>query len=176
MGFIRPQSKAQIWRWREVLLGFGILIWGVWLSIMAVGLFMWTGWALLAIGVVWIFAGVQRARFRVGAGGAGVVQVDEREVIYFGPFEGGSISIEALAKVELIPAKTGAHRWLLSAPGHPPLSIPVNADHADALFDAFGVLNGFEMQNMLAVLNAPLSAPVLIWQKHTGVLLTTKQH
>jgi hypothetical protein len=178
MGFIRPQSKAQIRRWREVLLGLGIFIWGIWLSVMAVGLFMWAGWALLVIGVVWIVAGVQRARFRVGAGGAGVVQVDEREVIYFGPIEGGSISIEALAKVELIPGKTGAHRWFLTeaGTGRAPLSIPVNADHADALFDAFGVLEGFEMQNMLAVLNAPLSGPVLIWQKRTGVLLTTERH
>lgn len=170
MDFLRPESKTQIWRWREVLLGLLIILWGLWLVIVSIGLIAWLGWLLLAVGTVWLFAGVQRARFRVGHGGAGVVQVDEREVIYFGPLEGGSVSIEALTSVELIPAKSGAHRWLLTEPGRNPLSIPIDADQVDDLFDAFAVLEGFEMQHMLAMLNAPPAHGVVIWQKRTIAL------
>ncbi|HBQ35231.1 MAG TPA: hypothetical protein DD729_00070 [Rhodobacteraceae bacterium] len=170
MGFVRPQSKAQIWRWREVFLGLAVVLWGGWLALTGTGFIAWIGWALLVAGGLWMFAGVQRARFRVGTGGAGTVQVDEREVIYFGPLEGGSVSIEAMIRVELVPAKSGVHRWVLLEPGRNPLSIPIDADHVDDLFDAFEALHGFEMQAALAALNRLSSDPVVIWQKRTVAL------
>jgi len=172
--FFREESKAQLWRWREVLLGMGILLLGGWLALTSIGLIAWIGWVLLAIGAVWLFAGVQRARFRVGIGGAGMVQVDEREVIYFGPLQGGSVSIEAISKIELIPAEGATQRWVLFEPGRNPLSIPTNADNAENLFDAFAALDGFEMQATLSALNAPPDHPVVIWQKmHSGPALTS---
>ena len=174
--FFREESKAQLWRWREVLLGMAILLLGGWLVLTSIGLIAWIGWVLLAIGAVWLFAGVQRARFRVGTGGAGMVQVDEREVIYFGPLQGGSVSIEAISKIELTPAEGATHRWVLFEPGRNPLTIPTNADNADNLFDAFAALDGFEMQATLSVLNAPPDHPVVIWQKRTVTLHTLPLH
>lgn len=166
--FIRPETRALFWRWREVLVGLAILAWGGWLAATSLGMIAIFGWIITAIGAVTIFTGIQRARFRTGDGGAGVVQVDEREVIYFGPLEGGTVSIEALTQVELHPFEGGVHRWMLFEPGRNPLFIPTDAEHAEDLFDAFGVLNGFETQRMLQALNALSSHPIVIWQKDTN--------
>lgn len=163
--FVRPETRALFWRWREVLLGLMILMWGGWLAATSLGLIAIFGWIITALGTVTIFTGVQRARFRIGDGGAGVVQVDEREVIYFGPLEGGSVSIEALTQVELHPHEDGTHRWVLTEPGRRQLSIPTDAEHAEILFDVFGVLSGFETQRMLHALNTLSAHPVVIWQK-----------
>ena len=165
MGFIRPESRATIWRWREVLFGALLLLWGGWLTLTSIGMIKVFGWILLGLGAVTVYTGIQRARFRTGDGGAGVVQVDEREVIYFGPLEGGTVSIEALTRVELHPTGAGIHRWMLFEPGRNPLFIPTDAEHAEDLFDAFGVLNGFETGRMLQALNALSSEPTVIWQK-----------
>lgn len=164
-GFIRPETRALFWRWREVVIGAAILLWGVWLGLTSLGLIAVFGWIIAAAGAVWIFTGIQRARFRVGDGGAGVVQVDEREVIYFGPIEGGTVSIEALTQVELLPFEGQAHRWLLVEPNRRPLLIPTNAEHAEKLFDAFSVLKDFETQHMLQALNALSPHPIVIWSK-----------
>ncbi|PIE16888.1 MAG: hypothetical protein CSA68_00070 [Rhodobacterales bacterium] len=165
MPFMRPESRALLWRWREVLLALALALWGLWLGLTALGLVAWFGWGMLVIGAALLWAGVQRARFRIGAGGVGMVQVDEREVIYFGPLEGGSVSIEAITSVHLSPAQTGAHRWLLAQPGRAALAIPINADQNEQLFDAFEALPGFEMQNALAQLHILPDHPVLIWQR-----------
>lgn len=164
-GFIRPETRALFWRWREVLFGVILGTWGGWLAVTTLGLIAVFGWIVIAFGAVTIFTGTQRARFRIGDGGTGVVQVDEREVIYFGPLEGGTVSIEALTQVELHPNDDGAHRWVLTEPGRRPLSIPTDAEHSEALFDAFGVLRGFETQRMLHALHTLSDHPVVIWQK-----------
>lgn len=168
--FIRPETRALFWRWREVLIGALILLWGGWLAATSLGLIAIFGWLLTALGAVWVFSGIQRTRFRVGDGGAGVVQVDEREVIYFGPIEGGTVSIEALTQVELLPFEGQAHRWLLTEPNRRPLLIPTDAEHSEDLFDAFGVLKGFETQRMLQALNALSPHPIVIWQKEPNRL------
>jgi len=169
-GFVRPETKALFWRWREVLIGLPIMLWGGWLAVTSLGMIAIFGWLITVLAAVWVYTGAQRARFRTGDGGAGVVQVDEREVIYFGPLAGGTVSIEALTRVELHPHQGGAHRWLLVEPNRNPLTIPTDAEHAETLFDAFGVLQGFETQKMLQALNAPSSHPIVIWQKDTNRL------
>jgi len=170
MSFVRPESRAFFWRWREVLVALVVFLWGQWLGLTSFGLIAGFGWFVAAFGVVGLFAGWQRARFRIGDGGAGVVQVDERQIIYYGPHDGGAVSIEGLTRVELIPSDTGVHDWLLVEPGQTPLSIPINAEHSEDLFDAFSVLDGFAMQKMLNALNARPVQPVVIWQKHTTYL------
>jgi len=165
MAFVRPETQAFFWRWREALVGLAILIWGIWLAATSVGSISVFGMVLTVVGIVTIFAGSQRARFRIGNGGAGMVHVDEREVIYFGPLEGGTVSIDALVLVELIPVPEGGYCWVLYETGRKPLVIPTDAEHAENLFDAFEALRGFETQRMLNALNNNPTDPVVIWQK-----------
>ena len=163
MNFIRPEARATLWRWREVLLGLPILLLGLyWAS--GFGLLKWVGFAVVIGGVALMLAGFQRARFRSARGGPGVVQVDERQITYFGPLDGGAVAIDDLTGVSL-DARSEPPVWVLRQPGQNLLHIPVNAEGTDALFDAFAALPGIRTEHMLAQLARKPDHPVVIWSK-----------
>ncbi|SFL11950.1 hypothetical protein [Shimia haliotis] len=163
MSFIRPEARVALMKWREVLIGFGVLCVGFWWA-SGGGILRWIGYAVLIAGAVLIVSGIQRARFRRGAGGPGVVQVDEGEVAYFGPLNGGSVAVRALSRL-VLDGRSSPAVWALYQPGRQPLHIPVNAEGGETLFDAFASLPGLKTEQMLAKLNEQKPEPVLIWAK-----------
>jgi hypothetical protein len=165
MSFIRPEVKTGLWRWRESLAGFAVASIGLYLAIAGLGLTQMIGFSMVVAGAVLMFAGFQRARFRVGSGGPGVVQVDEGQVTYFGPFDGGSVAIRQLALVELDPTAKPASAWVLTEQGQPPLAIPTTAEGADLLFDVFAALDGIRTERMLSDLQSAPEKRVVIWQR-----------
>lgn len=166
MSFIRPEARAEIWRWREVLAGAAIGLLGLSWIMGPGGLLGWIGWVVLMAGVALTLIGVQRARFRTGSGGPGVVLVDEGQITYYGPLTGGVIAADDLERLTLDPTARPAH-WALEQPGQPPLHIPVNAEGADSLFDVFSTLPGLQTERMLAELNGRAVHPVVIWERHS---------
>ena len=175
MSFIRPQARAALWRWREVLTGVGVGILGISWVLGPGGLLGWLGWVLVVAGVALVVIGVQRARFRAGMGGVGVVQVDEGQVSYFGPLNGGSTAMSDLSKLSLDPRMKPKH-WVLEQPGQPPVFIPVNATGVDALFDVFAALPGLKTERMLSVLGDEGTRPIVIWQKPMTQNSVTRMH
>ncbi len=165
MGFLRPEARATLWQWRETLIGLSIVSLGLWISWRSFGFVLWFGLAVAFVGLALAWAGLQRARFRIGSGGEGVVQIDEREITYFGPYHGGAVSLDGLKRLELGLGVDKVIYWKLVADTGPPLRIPVTAEGADALFDAFAALPGLAVEPMLAALQSPLDHPVVIWQK-----------
>lgn len=163
MSFVRPELLNGLWRWREALAGFLVAASGLYAAVSQQGLMAAIGTVMAIAGALAIFAGIQRTRFRVGAGGPGVVQVHERLVTYYGPLDGGSVSIDALASVELEP-KSKPAEWVLTEVGGQPLHIPTNAENAEALFDVFAALDGIRTENMLSKLHASPQERVTIWQ------------
>ncbi|MEM1004924.1 MAG: hypothetical protein AAGK26_06060 [Pseudomonadota bacterium] len=164
MSFIRPEAKFALWRWREVLVALPVLFVGVgWIGGPG-GLLGWLGWILITIAVALAVIGLQRARFRTGAGGPGVVTVDEGQIAYFGPIEGGIVATREIERLGLDPSLTPA-QWMLDQPGQPTLHIPVNAEGAEALFDVFSALPGLKTEQMLAELNSKSAHPVVIWER-----------
>jgi hypothetical protein len=152
-----------LWRWREVLLGAGVALLGLWL-VLGPGLFLAIpGYALIVGGLGLVALGIQRGRFRGAGGGAGAVQVVEGQIAYFGPLTGGSVALAELQQLSLEGTMFPAH-WKLTQAGHPPLLIPVNAVGADALFDAFAALPGLKTEAMLKELSANRHQSVVIWQ------------
>lgn len=149
--------------------GLGLMVLGVWLGVTGIGFVRIIGAAVAIAGAVLIFAGVQRVRFRVGSGGPGVVQIDEAQVTYYGPLNGGVISLGALTLVELVGAGVAQH-WRLTEPGTAPLSIPTKAEGADLLFDAFATLQGLDVPRMLNALAHGAEHPVVIWRKEPARL------
>lgn len=162
--FLRPEAKAAIWRWREVMVALAILALGLWWGLTAFAVLQWLGWALTLIGVALAVAAVQRVRFRQGGGGIGVVQVDERRLAYFGPLTGGVIDLGDLVRVDLDPTANPAAHWILTARGET-LAIPVNAEGADQLFDIFASLPGIRTEQMLAAMQGAPDKPVNIWAR-----------
>ncbi|WP_299899291.1 hypothetical protein [uncultured Ruegeria sp.] len=164
MSFFRPEAKLALWRWREVLVSVFVLILGVsWVSGPG-GLLAWVGWFLIVVSAALAVIGIQRARFRTGAGGQGVVTVDEGQITYLGPLDGGIVATREIERLALDPTSSPAH-WVLDQPGQPTLHIPVNAEGAEALFDVFSSLPGLKTEQMLSELNGRSPHKVVIWER-----------
>lgn len=164
MSFFRPEARAALWRWREALTGIGLAALGLWWVLTAIGLLHGLGYLALALAAAFLIMGLQRARFRGTGGGPGIVSVDEGQVSYFGPLTGGIMAIRDLSALRLDPSGHPAH-WVLSAPDEPDLYIPVNAEGAEALFDAFATLPGLRTEHMLAQMRRLPDHPTVIWQR-----------
>ncbi|OBY28783.1 hypothetical protein [Leisingera sp. JC1] len=164
MSFIRPEARETLWQWREVLAAALMFLVGLKWAYSAAGFTAITGWALVATGLVAAVIGVQRMRFRRGSGGPGVVQVDEGQIAYFGPLNGGAVAASELERLALDHTSKPPH-WLLEQPGQPPLAIPVNAEGYEALFDVFAALPGLKTERMLAELRRRGPHQVVIWER-----------
>jgi hypothetical protein len=162
--FFRPEAKAVLWRWREVLVGVGLALFGLWWIIGPGLLLALPGWAFVLGGIALGLVGAQRGRFRGAGDGLGAVQVDEGQIAYFGPLTGGVVALAALERLSLDRTASPAH-WRLDAPEQAPVMIPVNAAGADALFDAFSKLPGLRTEWMLSELRAQRGHAVVIWER-----------
>ena len=167
--FLRPEARATLWRWREVLLGGLIGTLGLWWLLNSFGWVRWVAGLIIVGGVLMAVVAVQRLRFNMGTGGAGVVQVDERRLAYYGPLTGGVIDLGDLTRVDLDPTGKPAH-WVLRDQSGQMIYIPVNAAGAEALFDVFAALPGIRTERMLDLLTNNPKEQVLIWQRTQGRL------
>jgi len=164
MTFFRPEAKAALWQWREVLAAAGLVLLGLWWIIGPGRLLVFPGVALVLGGAALGFVGVQRARFRDAGDGPGAVQVDEGQIAYFGPLTGGVVALTALERLSLDATQEPA-QWLLEVPGQEALLIPVNAAGSEALFDAFATLPGLRTERMLSELRGTRRHAVVIWER-----------
>lgn len=166
MAFIRPELRARLWLWREVIFCAGLAAAGLWA--LASG-----GFLLRIIGglVVVLAAGLgvlahRRLRFGLGnADGPGIVQVDEWRIRYFGPFYGGAVSLPALSRIEMRRTADGKRLWHLHHDDGPALVIPAAARDADRLFDAFAVLPGLNSAKLVQAGGSLTGDSVTIWQR-----------
>ncbi len=163
MSFIRPEAAKALHQWREVLIGAACLLLAIWWIVGPGGILAWVGAVLGLGGAALAMIGVQRARFRSGAGGPGIVQVDEGRIAYFGPLTGGTIDLSEMTALHLDPSGQPAH-WTLHQPGRPALFIPLTAEGADQLFDVFATLPGLRTGQLLTAVQQHGGKPVTVWQ------------
>jgi hypothetical protein len=175
MSFIRPEARAAIRRWREVLSGIGVALLGASWVLGPGGMLGWIGWVLIIAGLALVVVGVQRARFRAVSGGLGVVQVDEGQIAYLGPLTGGIAAIPNLTRLTLDPTMKPAH-WVLEQSAQAPLFIPVDAEGVDALFDVFATLPGLKTQTILSALSSATDHPLVIWQRRATDIPVAQLH
>ncbi len=168
--FLRPEARAALWRWREVIIAATVIALGLWWAIGSFGIVRWIGIVIVIAGVILALAGIQQGRFRQTGDGPGVVQVTERRLAYFGPLSGGTMDIDNLFRLELDPQAIPSPNWVLTERGGHQLYIPVNAIGADGLFDLFGALPNLETEAMLAVLTRTPDARVTIWEQTPDLL------
>ncbi|MEJ6404173.1 hypothetical protein [Yoonia sp. 2307UL14-13] len=168
--FLRPEVRAFLEKWREVIAALAMLILGLWMVLTGVGITPWIGGAFMLVGIGWTYAGVQRVRFDQGHDGPGVVQIRERRLAYFGPLDGGVMDINDITRLTLDPTSHPAPSWILEGEGGQRLSIPVNAAEADDLFDVFAALPGIDTSELLNVLSRTPDARVVIWERTRPLL------
>lgn len=168
---IRPEVRALLFRWREVLAGLALAALGLWTALSPLPVITALGVALAASGAGVALVGLRRMRFATTGTAPGIVQLVEGQIGYFGPESGGFIALDDLAEIGLT---SGAEAWLLRDLAGQRLTIPRAAAGADALFDAFARLDGFEMAALLRQIAASPPAPTahIVWRRKARALLT----
>lgn len=151
MSFIRPELLAGAHRWREVIAGAVVAATGLWTATRGGYLLTALGLVLLALGAGWALTAFRRLRFQQEGEAPGIVRVTEAQIAYFGPRVGGFVGLPDLAEVRLLTLR-GRRIWKLKQGDGQLLHIPVEADGAEALFDAFAALPGIDMAALVAAL------------------------
>lgn len=161
--FLRPEARAALTRWREVLVGAAVLAFGLWLGLTRYGFVSWLGFGIVLVGAALVYTGLQHLRFRSAGDGPGYVEITERRITYFGPLSGGMADLDLLATLEFDPTGKPGH-WRLTAENGAALAIPVNAAGAETLYDLFAALPGIRTEAMLTALHDPPADPITLWQ------------
>ena len=169
MSFIRPEAATTLKRWREALIGAVVLMFNLQLAATTSGVLNAIAWVGVLIGAALFVEGVRRARLPDRSGGVGVVDVDERQITYFGPHGGGSISINELARIKVRTTDLGPAAsdffWEFTDREGQRLTIPGDAENASALFDALTVLPGADYEAVIKASGSTTVGEFLVWDR-----------
>ena len=165
--FLRPEARQALWRGREVIAAAAGLALGLWWGLTGGGIMTGVGWALVLISAAFGYAALQRLRFHPGSGGPGVVRVAERQIAYFGPLTGGVVALDDLSGIDIEGAAIPPH-WRLWSAGGEAIDIPLTAEGAEALFDAFSSLPGLRTERLIAASRNAAPVTKVVWRRRAG--------
>lgn len=156
MSLIRPELLERLRPFREAMAAGLLALLGVWLVWLGGWLLMPVGAVVLFIAAVWGISALRRARFARRVEAPGVVELDEGQIGYLGPTFGGYVALAELSDLRLIDLH-GKRHWRLKQADGQVLLVPVAAQGAEVLFDAFALLPGADMARLAAALDGPLT-------------------
>ena len=171
MSFIRPEARAAIWRWRDVIAGALVLALGAYWGLGTGGLLRWVGFALMALGTVFVVTGLQRGRFlRFGqAQSTGMIELDERQLTYFGVGAGVVVPLGTVTRIEIETNDRGPLEddvfWRFTMGEGGIARIPATALGHEKLFDALSAFPGADYEKVIVASASVDNARFLIWQK-----------
>jgi hypothetical protein len=169
MSFLRPEAVAFLNRWRGVIVGAGLaglgLYWAIWQS----GALRLFGIALGALGAMLLVQAITRLRIRQPESGVGMVEITERQLVYFHPLRGATVSLDAVEQVEIRTIPNGGDRpdmfWVLHHEDGAPVIVPGGAQGADRLMDAIVALPRADYGQVIAASNAREKAVFIVWAR-----------
>lgn len=166
---IRPEVTALMRRYLEAIIGTLAALFGFYLLTRSFILWQGIGLLLIVVGCVIAVTSIRRLSLRSDSVGPGVVEVNERQISYFAPSLGGTISINQLVRISLVSAKGGAWsdemQWLLEGEDGATLSIPNAATGTEKLYDAFSALPGVDYSAIKRALTGKPYDACVIWSK-----------
>ncbi len=173
MSFLRPEVRRTLNKWSEPLVMGAILVAGFWLYLRAeatanVSLVVIAFVVIGAAGAMLVLA-LRRVRLRGDLRAAGVVEVQERKITYYGPDDGGVVSLNDLRRIDIVSTHSLPFvdnlTWRLSDQEGFALNIPVGATGTDIMIDNFSVLDGVNYELIVKALSATDDAVFTIWKK-----------
>lgn len=171
MALFRPEAIETLKKWREPAIIAVLLLLAVKYLWQA---FLQTSWISALIGLAFVaiigsllYVAYLRARLRRSVTGPGIVEIREREITYFAPDDkGGEANLDTLYRLQLstMQSLAGDRNWILwHAEGS--LVIPVSAEGADALIEAFAALPRLGYDKIVKAMEAETQEIFTIWQK-----------
>lgn len=168
-GFLRPEAIRFLARWREVGIGICVALASLYGIVTLHGITFYLALVGVPIAIALIWEGVYRARLPELWFGPGLVEVDERQITYFGPYGGQAISVDALTRVEIVTSDLGPFEgdivWVLHSEDAPPLSIPAGATGAQRIHDALLALPGMDFRRIVEAMGSVENRLFVIWQR-----------
>ncbi|KAB7613970.1 hypothetical protein F9L33_11485 [Amylibacter sp. SFDW26] len=169
MNFIRPNVRAHFAKWSEAYLVALIIIMGIRVLIRGFVIqsiiYEAIGGVTIILGLVLLRGTIQRIQFKRSQKAPGMVDVTEREISYFGPMHGKTVSLESLFKIELRESEAYASVWVLHNSEGDPMIVPTSAKGSDRLFDAFTSLSGVKMDVLVKAVNTVPVHSHVIWER-----------
>lgn len=159
---IRPEVWALVQRGQEVILATVLALFGLWLMILGGYILLPIGAAITALAASMAVLALRRLRFSRQKGAIGMVEVDEAQIGYFGPTEGGFISLQDMTELRLLRVND-VEMWRLKQSDGQTLLIPTAATGAERLFDAFAALPDMNSADLVAPLAG--SDMRMIWRR-----------
>lgn len=167
---IRPEALARLSQWREAGFAAALVALGLWCLWLGGWVFWPLGLALLALGLPLGVISLRKRRFARATQGhdAGLIELDEAQLGWFGPSGGGFVSLDELVELRLI-ARGSQRFWRLKQADGQALLVPVATEGSEALFDAFTALPGMNSGALVAALKAAPSPDdslgPIIWRR-----------
>lgn len=181
MSFVRPELADAFLQRREAIAGAALALFGGWIASWGGVVYLLLGLVILALGAAWAVLALRRLRFRQTGDAPGMVRLTEGQIAYMGPNVGGFVGLPDLAEVRLLTLR-GRRIWRLLQADGSQLHIPVEAEGAEALFDAFAALPGMDTLALVAALDSqtPSDSRVvalntvdrLVWSRKGSGLVT----
>lgn len=169
MSFLRPEAVQSLRRWAETAAAAAVAGLALWAGLRWTGEGDLVGWLALggaALALFWLRAALLGALARGSADGPGMVVIREGEVGYLGPWQGGFLELDQLARVEIYRTQP-AHEpvWRLIGGDGSMLVIPAAAEGAEHLPDALAALPGFSDLTAIGALRRAEAGRQLIWER-----------
>lgn len=169
MDFIRPELRAILWRWREVILLVGIIVCSTYMFIVGAGLVRVITIGLIIIGLAFVYPAIRQARATSPVVSVGVVEITERRIRYMGPETGSEISANDLNMVQIESRdEKDPNRdvtWIFEDIYGGSMAIPSGAQGARALLDAVSSLPGADLDAVVRAMGYPQRNLFTIWKK-----------
>lgn len=180
-GFLRPEAVALLRRWQGVLSGAAVAGLGLYWLVFQPGALRLIGAVLAIAGAGLLVQAVIRLRIRPPETGVGLVEITERQLSYFHPMQGASLSLDAVERVEIrtMPRRRpgrdagGAEMfWVLHHDDGPPVVIPAGAAGAERLMDAVAAFPGADFGQVIAGSRATGKGVFHVWSRRPETPLT----
>lgn len=169
MSFLRAGAVQTLRRWAETAAAAALAGLALWAGLRWTGAGDLVGWLALGgavLALFWLRAALLGALARGGADGPGMVVIREGEVGYLGPWQGGFLELDQLARVEIYRSQPGHEPvWRLIGSDGTLLAIPAAAEGAEHLPEALAALPGFSDLTAIGALRRTEAGRQLIWAR-----------
>ncbi|MFQ6551247.1 hypothetical protein AAD018_002760 [Aestuariibius insulae] len=154
---IRPELQATIVKWREPIALTVACLLGLWIATRSGTAITIVGLALIVTAAALLIPAIRRVRLASDEDGAGVVEINERQLAYLSADGGGLLSMDLLTEVRLAQG-----RWHLTDSEGNRLDIPTDTRNAHDLLEEILLLPGLDAARTVRALRS--HEDVILWQ------------